>query len=84
MLDIRSCDVLPSCMWYTKRLLVCPYFCSGLAGTLSSSNPPFTLRWVDPSVDIGFLRVAGLPAKPLPVSETFVVAMDMLSVVAVN
>jgi hypothetical protein len=35
MLDIRSYGVLMSCMWYTKQILVYPYFCSGLAGTLS-------------------------------------------------
>jgi hypothetical protein len=51
---------------------------------LSSSNPPSSLRWLDPSIDIGFLPVAGLPTEPLPVSETYVVAMGILSVVAVN
>jgi hypothetical protein len=84
MLDICSCGVLRFCMWYTKQLLIFPYFCSGLAGTLSSSNPPSALRWLDPSVDIGFLPVAGLLAEPLPVSETSVVTMGILSVVAVN
>jgi hypothetical protein len=44
MLDIHTCGVLPSCMWYTKQLLVCPYSYSGLAGTLSSSNIPSTLQ----------------------------------------
>jgi hypothetical protein len=71
-------------MWYTKRLLVCPYFCSGLAGMLSSSDPPSTLRWLDLSSDIGFLPVAGLPTEPLPMSETSVVAVDISSVVIVN
>jgi hypothetical protein len=84
MLDIRFCGVLLSCMWYTKRLLICPYFCSGLAETLSSSYLPSAPRWMDLSSDIGFLPVAGLPAEPLPASETYVVAVDILSVVIVN
>jgi hypothetical protein len=71
-------------MWYTKQLLVCPCFCSSLDGMLSSSNPPSVIQWMDPSVDIGFLLVVGLPTEPLPVSKTFVVAMDILSVVVVN
>jgi hypothetical protein len=84
MLDICSCGVLWLCRWYTKLLLVCPYFCSGLAQTLSYSNPPSTLRWMDPSAGIGFLPVVGLPAEPLPVFETSIVVMDISSVVAVN
>jgi hypothetical protein len=84
MLDIRSCGVLLSYMWYTKRLLICPYFCSGLAGTLSYSNPPSALRWMDPSSDIGFLPITELPTEPLLVFETFVVAVDISSVVIVN
>jgi hypothetical protein len=79
MLDIHSYGVLPSYMWYTKQLLVCPYFCSGLARTLSYSNPPSSLRWLYPFTNIGFLLVAGLP-----MFETYVVAMDILSVVVVN
>jgi hypothetical protein len=59
-------------------------FCFGLAGTLISSNAPSTLRWMDMSSDIGFLIVARLPAEPLPMSKTFVVAVDILSVVIVN
>jgi hypothetical protein len=83
MLEIRSCGVLMYCMWYTKRLLICTYFCSGLDGMLNSSNPPSTLQWLDPSFDIGFLPVARLPIEPLHASETFVVAVDILSVVIV-
>jgi hypothetical protein len=37
-----------------------------------------------PSIDIGFLPIAGMPVEPLPASETFVVAMDILRVVVVN
>jgi hypothetical protein len=84
MLDICSCGVLPSSMWYTKQILICPYFCFGLAGMLIYSNPPLVLRWMDPSTDIGFLLVAGLLVEPLPVSETYVVTMCILSVVVVN
>jgi hypothetical protein len=51
---------------------------------LSSSNPPLVLQWLDLSVDTGFLPVVGLPAEPIPASETFVVAMGISSVVAVN
>jgi hypothetical protein len=51
---------------------------------LSSSNPPSSLQWLDPSTNIGFLQVAGLPAEPLPMLENYVVAMVILSVVAVN
>jgi hypothetical protein len=71
-------------MWYTKQLLFCPYLCSGLAGTLSSSDPPSTPLWMDLSSDIGSLPVVGIPVEPLPVSETFVVTTDISSVVAVN
>jgi hypothetical protein len=39
---------------------------------------------MDPSSDIGFLLVAGLPTEPLPASETFVLAMDISSVVIMN
>jgi hypothetical protein len=64
-------------MWYTKWLLVCPWFCSSSAGTLSSSSLPSVLQWLDPSVYIGFLPVVGLPvglpAEHLPVFENFVV-----------
>jgi hypothetical protein len=77
MLDIHSCGVLPSCMWYTKRLLVYPCFCFVLDGTLSSSNPLSVLRSMDPFADIGFLPVAGLPAEPLHVFETSVVIMGI-------
>jgi hypothetical protein len=51
---------------------------------LSSSNPHLVLRWLDLSIDTGFLPVAGLPAEPLPMSENFVVAMVILIVVEVN
>ena len=83
-LDICSCGVLLSCMWYTKQLLICPYFFSGLAGMLSSSNPPSTLRWLDSSSGIGFHPFPGLPIEPLPVSETSVVVVDISSVVILN
>jgi hypothetical protein len=39
---------------------------------------------MDLSANIGFLPVAGLTTKPLPVSETLIVVMGILSVVAVN
>jgi hypothetical protein len=84
MLDIRSCGFLYSFMWYTKWILVFPYFCYNLARTLSSSNPPSTLQWLDPSTDIGFLLVVGLSVGPLLVSETSVVAIGISSVVAMN
>jgi hypothetical protein len=61
-----------------------PYLCFGLLGMLSSSNPPTDLRGMDPSADIGFLPFVEFPAEPLPVSETSVVTMGILSVVAVN
>jgi hypothetical protein len=51
---------------------------------LSSSNPPSILRWMDLSVDTGFLPVAGLPTEPMPMSKTFFVVMGILSVVVVN
>jgi hypothetical protein len=73
-----------SYMWYTKRLLFCPYLCYGLAGTLSSSDPPPAPLWLDLSSDIGFLPVVGMLVEPFPVSETYVVATDTSSVVAVN
>jgi hypothetical protein len=84
MLGIRSYGVLSSYMWYTKRLLIYPYFYSDLVGILSSSNPPSALRWMDLSLDIGFLPVAKLPTEPLLVSETSVVTVDTSSVVVVN
>jgi hypothetical protein len=84
MLEIRSYGVFPFCMWYTKRLLVCPYFCSGLVGTLSYLNPPSSLRWLDLYSNIGFLPVAGMPAEPLPMSETSIVVVDISSVVIMN
>jgi hypothetical protein len=40
MLDIRSCGVLPSCMWCTKQLLVFPCSYSGSTEMLDSSNHP--------------------------------------------
>jgi hypothetical protein len=84
MLDIRSYGVLLSYMWYTKRILFCPCSCSGLVGMLSSSNPPSTPRWLDLSYDIGSLPVVGMSAEPLPASETYVVAVDISSVVIVS
>jgi hypothetical protein len=42
------------------------------------------LRWLDPSIDTGFLPVAGLPVEPLPTYETYVFTMGILSVVVVN
>jgi hypothetical protein len=39
---------------------------------------------LDPYSDIGFLPIAGLPAEPLPMSETSFVAVDILSVVIIN
>jgi hypothetical protein len=44
MLGIHSCGVLPSCMWCTKRLLVCPCSYSGSAKMLYSSIPPSILQ----------------------------------------
>jgi len=84
MLDICSYGVLLSCMWYTKWLPICPYFCSGLVGTLISSNPPSALRWMDLSSNTSFLLVVGLPREPLPVFETSIIVVDILSVVIVN
>jgi hypothetical protein len=71
-------------MWQTKRLLIFPYFCFGLDGTLSSSNPSSVLRWMDLSVDISFLPNVGLHVESLAVSKTSIVAMGILSVVAMN
>jgi hypothetical protein len=71
-------------MWYTKQLLVCPYFYFGLARMLSSSNPPLALQWLDLFADIGFLPIAGMPVEPLTIFKTFVVVMGISSVVAVN
>jgi hypothetical protein len=84
MLDLCSYGVLLSYMWYTKRLLFCPCSCFGLAGKLNSSNPPSTPRWMDMSSDIGSPPIIGLPTEPLPASETFVVVVDISSVVTVN
>jgi hypothetical protein len=71
-------------MWYTKQVLVCPYFCFALTGMLSSSYPPSTLRWLDISFDIGFPPVASLPTEPLHVSETYVFVVDISSAVIVS
>jgi hypothetical protein len=60
------------------------YLCSGLAGTLSYSDPPSAPLWLDMSSDIGSLPVVGLPVEPLPVSKNSIVAMDISSVVALN
>ena len=84
MLDIRSYGVLLSYIWYTKRLLFCPYLCSGLAGMLISSIPPSAPLWLDMSYDIGSLLVVGMLVEPLPVSKIFIVAMGISSVVVVN
>jgi hypothetical protein len=84
MLEIFSYGVLMSYMWYTKRLIFCPYLCSGLARMLISSDPPSTPLWLDLSSDIGSLPVVGIPVKPLPLSETYVAAKGISSVVAVN
>jgi hypothetical protein len=84
MLDIRSYGVLLSYMWYTKRLLFCPYFFSGSNGTLSSLDLPSTPIWMDMCSDIGSLLVEGLLVKPLPASKTYVVTTDTSSVVVVN
>jgi hypothetical protein len=51
---------------------------------LSSSDPPSAPQWLDLSFDIGFLLIVGLPANPLPTSKTFVVAVDISSVVIVS
>jgi hypothetical protein len=59
-------------------------FCSGLAGMLSSSDPPSTPLWLDLSADIGSLLVVGMPVEPLPVSGNSIVATDISSVVAMN
>jgi hypothetical protein len=84
MLDIHSYGVLMSYMWYTKQLLFCPYFCSGLDGMLISTYPPSAPLWLDMSYDIGSLLVVGLPVKPLPMSETSSIAKGISSVVVVN
>jgi hypothetical protein len=44
MLDIPSCGVLSSYMWYTKRLLISPCSYSGSTETLDYSSPPLVLR----------------------------------------
>ena len=84
MLGIHSYGVLLSYMWYTKRLLFCPYPYSGLAEMLSSSDPPSSPLWPNLSSNIGSLLVVGMLAEPLPGSETFVVARGISSVGAVN
>jgi hypothetical protein len=84
MLDIRSYGVLMSYMWYTKQLLFCPYLCFGLAGMSSSSDPPSAPLWLYLSSVIGSLPIVGLPVEPLPVSETFDVATDILSAATMN
>ena len=73
-----------SYMWYTKRLLFCPYLCSGLAGMLSYSYHPSVPLWMDLSSDIGSLPVVGMPIEPLPGFETSVVTKGISSVVVVN
>jgi hypothetical protein len=84
MLDISPYGVLLSYMWYTKQILFCLYFYSGSAGTLISSNPPSNPRWLDLSSDIDFLLVVGFPVEPILASETFVVSIDISSVVIVS
>jgi hypothetical protein len=84
MLDIRSCGVLPSCMWYTKRLFVYPYSYSGRAEMLIFLDPPSVIPSLGSSVDTSFLPIARMPVEPLPASRTSVVAMDILSVGVVN
>jgi hypothetical protein len=84
MLDIHSCGVLLSCMWYTKRLLICPYLCSSLVVMLIYSCPSSSLRCTDPSDDIGFLSFAGIPIEPLPMSKNSIFIMGISSVVAVS
>jgi hypothetical protein len=51
---------------------------------LSSSDASSTPLWLDMSFDIGSLPVVGLPAEPLPGSETFVVARGISIMGAVN
>jgi hypothetical protein len=51
---------------------------------LISSYPPSASLWLDLSSDIGSLPVVGMPTKPLPGSETYVVARGISSVGAVN
>ena len=71
-------------MWYTKRLLFCPYLCSSLAEILISSDPPSAPLLLDLSSSIGYLPVVWLPPEPLPEFETFVVSKGISSVVAGN
>jgi hypothetical protein len=83
-LGIHPYGVLLSYMWYTKRLLSCPYPCSGLVEMLTSSDIPSSPLWLDLSSDIGLLPIVGLPVEPLPRSENSVVARGISSVGDVN
>jgi hypothetical protein len=65
MLDIRSCGVLLSCMWYTKQLISCTCSYSDLGERLDSLDPPSVPLWLDMSYDTSFLLVVRLPTKPL-------------------
>jgi hypothetical protein len=51
---------------------------------LSSSDLPSAPRWLDLSYDIGFLSIAGFPAKLPPTFRTFVFTVDILSLLIVN
>jgi hypothetical protein len=51
---------------------------------INSSDLPSAPLWMDLSSDISSLSVVGPPIEPLPASETYVVTMDISSVVTVN
>jgi hypothetical protein len=83
-LDIHSYDVLLSCIAYTKQLLFCLFPYSGSLETSDSLDPPSAPLLLGMSIDIGFLPVAWLLAEPLPDFGTFVVSMDISSVVTMS
>jgi hypothetical protein len=84
MLGIHSYGVLLFYMWYTKRLLFCPYLCSGLAKMLSYSNPPSNPLWMDLSSDIGSLPFGGIYIEPMPGFENSIFTRSISSVGAMN
>ena len=83
-LDIHSCGVLLSCMWYTKQLLFSLCLCFGSIEMWGSSDPLSSPLLLDLSFDIGSLLVIRLLEEPLPEFETSIVYMDISNVVTMN